>query len=445
MNCVGLLTVVTLFITSMPTIQGVAQAQRRVSKPQRSSANLSLDQQAEREAQRFWNARITKCGSDFFTRDRSYIHQFRSLRIEVRPRGITTADKLNGLEYVGISRITVGQSRTYSPKRTLYQDGGWGRWSEGFSMAMGGVGLDASLKKQKGRWSVSPSSISQSGVLTSISCSEAMDPERVEPERATSARNAAFQAMLANAGNVGIFMSENPAFPQEYFRYVYLRAKAGQLFKVKLFPGNMHAFFDYNSAIFDGNTDHYRVPEKIFQAFKKSREKMVELAIASDDKWIAIFGHYGIGGSFDFVGENIPSTLSDFLKTLYTNKYNQQIDRQWQPRLIALGPNEQWVLIYGRNNWNCYCSADIQKALEDARVIGQHILKQFIYMDDGEWLALYGERYFAHSANFPKDIINKLTELHSQQIDFDQVILAPNGSWLVGGKFAKGNDWGILR
>lgn len=164
----GILLINFIFFVSQ--IDPQAQ-RRRTGSSQRASSNLSLDQQAEQQARAFWNARITRCGDDFYTRDRIYVHQFRNLRIEVRARSVSTADRLNGIEYIGSTSVYVGQSRTHSPRSTLYQDAGWGRWSEGFTSSMGGVGLDASLRKENGRWSVTPSSISQAGVLKPVDCS----------------------------------------------------------------------------------------------------------------------------------------------------------------------------------------------------------------------------------------------------------------------------------
>ena len=137
------------------------------------SATLAqtLEAQANREARAFWNGRITQCGSDYYTRDRNYVHQFRNPRIELHSRSISTADRLNGIEYVGITSFHVAQSRTYSQTRTLYNDPGWGRWAEGFTMSLGGVGLNAEVRKEHGRWNVTPNSISQAGVLKPVDCS----------------------------------------------------------------------------------------------------------------------------------------------------------------------------------------------------------------------------------------------------------------------------------
>lgn len=136
-----------------------------------SVIRAQIDQEANQQAKIFWNSRITKCGDDFYTKDRNYIHQFRNPRIEVKASSLSSADRANGIQYIGYTSYKTELSRTYSPKQTLYQDTGWSKWSNGFTMAMGGVGLDATLRKENGRWSVTPSSWSQAVVLKPVDCS----------------------------------------------------------------------------------------------------------------------------------------------------------------------------------------------------------------------------------------------------------------------------------
>ena len=135
------------------------------------ATHAQLDQQARQQANSFWNARITKCGEDFYTRDRNYIHHFRNPRIEVRAGRVSSADRLNGIEYDGFTSFKTELSRTYSPKSTLYQDAGWSKWSNGFTGSMGGGGLAADVRKVNGSWNVTPHRSSQAVVLKPVDCS----------------------------------------------------------------------------------------------------------------------------------------------------------------------------------------------------------------------------------------------------------------------------------
>lgn len=146
-------------------------AQRREGHALQGSSNLSQDQEANQQARQFWDARITQCGEDYFTRNRYSIRQFKNLQIIVTALGVTQADRLNGIEWQGRTVVKAEASRLYSSKRTVNEDIGWSKWSQGLGDALEVVGLIAEIRKENGQWLVLPSRISPVNNLQPVDCS----------------------------------------------------------------------------------------------------------------------------------------------------------------------------------------------------------------------------------------------------------------------------------
>jgi hypothetical protein len=188
-----------------------------------SVVHAQVDQEANQQAKNFWNSRITKCGDDYYTKDRSYVHQFRNPRIEVKARQLSSADRLNGIEYIGSTSYKTELSRTYSPNGTRFQsEKGWGKWENGLTASMGGIGLDAALRKENGRWSVIPDSWSQAVVLKPIDCSNILGSSDNENKDSLlnnlpSTLDFKDSGVLATLKKYGLIMvcNPNPSYTQE--------------------------------------------------------------------------------------------------------------------------------------------------------------------------------------------------------------------------------------
>src|SRR5438105_1225850 len=116
-----ILTLIAVALVAYPVcIPTQLKAQNRIGA-------ASLRPEAEHEAHLFWNSRMSKCSQDYYTRDRIYIHEFRNLNIIVDSRFVSGADRLNGIEWRGSTKLTVGQSRTYNAKAG--QNGSWSQWA----------------------------------------------------------------------------------------------------------------------------------------------------------------------------------------------------------------------------------------------------------------------------------------------------------------------------
>lgn len=421
-----LLLAVTLLIIAYFVCVSDAQAQRNRKSSPRKSPSLTVDQQAEQQARAFWNARITNCGGDFYTRDRNYIHQFRNTRIEVRNSGVSTADRMNGIEYRGATSFKTGQSRTFSTNSTLYQNNGWSSWSEGFTSSMGGVGLEASLKKENGRWSVVPSLISQAGVLKAITCKDALNPVAAERRAKEEALNAADAEMYRNAPEYGIHVSNSPRIPIAMLRAMYDSA-TGQS------PINtFHLKSDGGWVVIKEGGYPYglKLPDELTAKLKEINFSITEVSFTADGGWIIIYQRDG-GNTYLWESKNIPQGLSDALNELQqANPYKKGIRRADNYiRSIEFNYSNGWVLLYGKASWACECSDEIQTAISQTIEDGNGV-KQVVFSPNGGYVILYGDNGFIQK-DIPKDANDKLTELSKLGKKISQIAFAPNGAWVI--------------
>jgi hypothetical protein len=144
-----------------------AQNKGKSSKQIRASY---IEQEAESQARYAWNSRMSRCGDDYYMRDRNYIYQLRNSRVTVSANSLSAADKLNGVEYAGYTYFSVGQSRRFSPISTPYENAGWSRWYDGFRIPQGGFSLSLSLRREDGYWRATPYSRNQVDTLQPVDC-----------------------------------------------------------------------------------------------------------------------------------------------------------------------------------------------------------------------------------------------------------------------------------
>lgn len=418
----------------------VAQS-RRKSTTRKSSASQGtlprqqvLNNEARQLATTYWSKYLIKCGASSFLYSDDRLFEFRDkprfgfIGQALSPRSLNRAEILNGvdplpIEWDGTISVSFDLCRMntsfYGEGQTFWH--GWKKWSSN------ACGYSTKLSKVNGQWKLFE--------LKQTSCDQLSKwgftfiPQGVRgavaERRATN--DAATRAMLDDAPNIGIHMSQRPQFPMDWFRLIYQRAKNGELYKVKIFSNNDYGLFDRSSKSFDVGAHLWKLRDPILKQLQQN-STLVEMAFGPNNSWIAVATR---NQDYYFKGENVPDSLLAALRKLQ-DSYGRIDGRSDVPWYIALGPDETWVMFYGRNRWACNCSQDIRNSLGTAA--SGYQLSQFIFAPNGEWLALYGQRYFDNSANFNKDIVDKLTELNKVGVDFNQVIFAPNGAWMIAGK-----------
>lgn len=393
-----------------------AQVRRSKSPVQTSATIPNLNEQAEQQAFSFWNSRITNCGNDFYTRDRNYIHQFKNLNLQVTPRTVSTADKLNGIQWLGITRATVSQSRTYSPN---YQNGGWSKWSEGFTQALGGIGLDANLRKENGRWTIIPSSISQSGVLKPISCNDALNPSAFFRRLENESLNLAVRNFRANSEQFGIF-AEN--IPNEMWTAMYDYGYPNKLNWVFLGPNGGW-----------GVSGKYKklsgLPTNVIE---QSEGRWLE-TITADDGYVLLGKNSRVdykGGSY--IAEKIPQSLMD--------KLNELIDNKFLVQMVRVSPNGGWFVFFrdysGIENWSWNSVPDgAHKAFNEISQQGFKV-KDVAFLPDNGYLIVYGGKatydgFNYYSDKLPESALRALKKLNENCYGIQQFSFGQNNSWII--------------
>lgn len=160
-----------VFFVSPP----LAIAQKGKKSLPKHSGIPYIEREAEYKARDFWNSRITGCGSDYYTRDKGNIYQLKNSRVTVSSNSLSAADRLNGVEYSGYTYFSVGQSRSFSPVSTTYQNAGWSKWYDGFKTPRAGYSLGMYLRKESGYWRATPFSTNYLNSLQRVDCRDIYD------------------------------------------------------------------------------------------------------------------------------------------------------------------------------------------------------------------------------------------------------------------------------
>lgn len=414
---------VFIFFTSQTNIPAQIS---RTGQVQRTTSNLTIGQQAEQQARAFWNARInTRCGEDSFTLDGGYIHQFRNMRIDVRSRQLSTADRLNGIEFLGYTSVKVGQARTYS------RSTGWGKWSDGFTGAMRAIGLDASLRKENGRWSVRPDSISQASVLKSVNCNDASNPEAYFRQIARAAYSKEMQKVISDAPNWGIYASESPKVPASMINSMYQFKQRGELRQVSFTPKGGWIVNRYG-AIYSSREG---LPEEFVAKVREISYGISNVAFTPTGGWLIVYDKGGDQSQF-WNSNNIPQGIIDQLLTLKSLARDKKaIPYKDRVRSVAFTPEGGWAMIWGKNGYRFENVPDeAADALKDLSRRGMSI-NSIAFTKNGGFLIIYGGRDSrVIYNNLPPDILDLLHRLRSDGKKIYQVTFAPDGRWIVEGK-----------
>lgn len=181
--------IVIFFLGSTNLVAQKKRQPRKITSSTKKISSLTIDQQAYQKAVEFWKSKLTKCGNDFYSeglfdpsRDGTsslrkpvtMIFQFKNPNFTLEKRSISSADKLNGLEFSGSSKLEVETSRFYSEQDVFYNKGGWSKWYDGLPIYMFSIvpaDFSISLIKKDGYLGIHTYDW-QSGFLKPIDCSK---------------------------------------------------------------------------------------------------------------------------------------------------------------------------------------------------------------------------------------------------------------------------------
>lgn len=154
----------------------------------------TLSQEFLREAREFWNKRIIKCGKDSYVKEDYQIigfkiSQFRNPRILVEPLSLSSADRLNGVEFRGNTTYTYEAYRYYQD--LAYKSGnGLSIWRDGGSNNE----YNRFLYRKNGQWFHTADTFDKSHSLVPVNCSDmskffgSIEVEPVAPSKKTTTK-----------------------------------------------------------------------------------------------------------------------------------------------------------------------------------------------------------------------------------------------------------------
>lgn len=131
------------------------------------SVSVLGDSEAKSVARRIWAERFEGCGDSFFGQYKitevSYdLYQYKDAEIDVEEQKVSQADRLNGVEWRGITHLKPEAYRSWDSVSKK-----WAPWRNGVPIMGPSFGLTQRLEKRRGQWVYSHSSL-----YRKVECSE---------------------------------------------------------------------------------------------------------------------------------------------------------------------------------------------------------------------------------------------------------------------------------
>jgi len=416
----------SLAIVCMFVSDALAQKKRQTPLAKKESVR-SLESKFRELAYAFWMNRLTACDGDFYTRDSIYIHQFKNPTITTNSNSLTRADRLNGIEYLGTTTLIVDASRTYSHRSTSYQAEGWSRWANGFTMAMGGIDLTATVKRVKGKWLVIPNSISQAGNLQAVSCADAANPAAFYRRLEEQAFSAEVRKFRANAVQMGIIAHN---IPPAMWKGMY---EAGGLYGERLYTTVGWVYLAPNGGWATRGRNGYR-SENLLSAenWEKAKSNWVE-QVTKDGGYVFLPSGLDNNGhpKRGFSTEKIPQSLLDEL----WKYYNKGL---WI-KMVRIGYGGEWFLIVqdfgGRQSWAWSGLPDtaaeaLNRIYEDYDKRRGATVRDIAFTPNGGYVIVAGRNDY-WTENVPPEAADMLKGLRERNFEISQVTFGPEDSWII--------------
>lgn len=415
----GIINKVQAQTTSTFSFQRKTGAHSR-SHPAPITPSGSLYDQATAQARKFWDTKMTRCGDSYYTIDNRTIFQFKGVTIAVVASRISEADRLNGIEWEGVSQVNVSNSRLYSPSGSALINKGWNQWVSGLNMA---VGLAIKLRKQGGQWSITSDRYSEVNDLRPISCSDAMNPEQFFARIDSAARTKDLEAKYKIARANGLYTHN---LPNDMFEAIYDAMDRAD-FRLASFAPNGGWIVLRNGFGYKSNGMPADVGTQLNEFNKKNISAMVQASFTFSGGWIFVYGVNEKGWTW----KDVPQKLLDTLQAL-SNQDGLRYDNLVKD--IVFAPNGGWVLITGDyNGHNKYAwenlPADVVTALTKLINQGSYVY-QIAFTSKGGWVILYDYNGYLTN-NIPEELFKTLTEVNGNRKQFYRLALGPKDEWML--------------
>ena len=109
-----------------------------------STTKSGIDAEAQEQAEKYWGSLLTKCAGTIYGKDNrqavDQIYEFRDSSIRIKPRVLSDADTMNGIEWSGDAHFDSKTSRVLTAKQ-------WGAWRNGSILLN-----SQTMQKVNGEW-----------------------------------------------------------------------------------------------------------------------------------------------------------------------------------------------------------------------------------------------------------------------------------------------------
>jgi hypothetical protein len=128
-----------------------------------STTKSAIDAEAQEQAEKYWGSLLTKCAGTVYGKDNrqavDQIYEFRDSSIRIKPRVLSDADTMNGIEWSGDANFDSKTSRVLTAKQ-------WGAWRNGSILLN-----SQKMEKVNGQWKFGVSADARPPLRT-FDCSE---------------------------------------------------------------------------------------------------------------------------------------------------------------------------------------------------------------------------------------------------------------------------------
>ena len=144
-------------------LAGCRNSRAGSDKSSASTTKSGIDAEAQEQAEKYWGSLLTKCAGTIYGKDNrqavDQIYEFRDSSIRIKPRVLSDADTMNGIEWSGDANFDSKTSRVLTAKQ-------WGAWRNGSILLN-----SQKMEKVNGQWKFGVSADARPPLRT-FDCSE---------------------------------------------------------------------------------------------------------------------------------------------------------------------------------------------------------------------------------------------------------------------------------
>lgn len=412
-----------LFISIFLNTAGEGTAQKRAARRQSSPAGVSVIEEAQRQANAFWNARATKCGEDHYSRlPNGNIIQYKGVTIRVLPSHLSEADILNGYQFRGTVAFDYRLSREYSVQRK--------QWSEWSTEGAGSFFYKNSITKRSSQWNIEEAGNYTTSVSKkAIVCSDLNDPtasaRQYFERKQQQVQDAELAAFLQNRNQRG-FISTN--LTDEAWRYLGSIGKNYWIYRASIFSKEQYLFARGEPS----QIVYKNLPEEVIKLIGEGYDPS-SLVFAPNGGWVIFKKEYAVN-YFSSIRVAAWNNISDGL----ARGLQQAVNENQNIEFLRFTPDGKAIIIIrdynsGGEIWNYRTylpeSHPLRAFLNGLKDFD--VVNDMAFFPNGGYIVIYNGNGYSEN-NAPSEVLKAVADLRSRRSRCPiNVSVGYDGTWLV--------------